>query len=121
MATVVNGRAGIWGQTPIAGGRGRAALTRLLDQLLDLLQRVLALLRPRFFLVGNQLDLLEARHTPRKVRKVEILARGTAERRLQDHFARVLAIDPVDELLRGFRVGPALDDRAPFHRGIGAL
>src|SRR6476659_4132242 len=107
MATVVNGRAGIWGQAPIAGGRARTALARLLDQLLDLLQRVLALFRPRLFLVGNELDLLEAGHASGKVRQVEILARRTAERRLQDHFARVLAIDPVDELLRGFGVRPA--------------
>src|SRR5690349_12638245 len=82
MLTVVNGRARRSGDARRRRGVP-LPLARFLDEFLDLLQGFLALFGPRLFFVVDQLDRVERRHAARKLRQVEVLARGAAEGRLQ--------------------------------------
>src|SRR5579885_1599514 len=85
-------------------------LPRLLDDVLDLLQRLRALGGPAFLVVLDELDRRHRRHVAGQLAEVDVRAGRAAEGRLQDHLARGLGVDEVDERIGGLRVRPALDD-----------
>src|SRR6185295_14132863 len=91
------------------------------DDVLDLLRGFGAFLDPGVLVVVDELDLIELRHLPGKLRQIEILPRRPAEREAQDCLAHVLARHIVDELLGGFGVRTALDDRDAFNLRHGAI
>src|ERR1043165_4943851 len=94
---------------------------RALDDLLNLLRGLDALLDPIVLVVIDELDLFELRHRAGKLGGIEVLPRGPAEREFQDRLAHVLARHIVDKLLGVLGVRPALDDGNAFHLRDGAV
>jgi len=86
----------------------RRASARLLDRFLDAPHRLATLGCPASLVVLHELDVGKARHLARELGQVEVLARRTAERVLEDQLTNVLAVNVVDELAGVRRVGPPL-------------
>src|SRR5476651_2174932 len=84
-------------------------LARVLQRVLDLLHGLGARVGPLLLVVIHELDRRERRQAARQLRQVEVAARRAAERGFQDHLARFLAVDVVDEDLGVVGVGSALD------------
>src|ERR1043166_8735647 len=90
-------------------------LSRLANEVLDLLQSLGAARAPSVLVVGDELHVLERRHLPRQACQIEILARGATEGKAQDGLAHVVAGDVIDEGFRRRRIGPAFDDGDALH------
>src|SRR5215831_19376804 len=61
-----------------------ATLAAVLEDVLDLLERLGALVRPACLVVFDQLDLRHRRHAARQLGEIDVAPRRASERRLQD-------------------------------------
>src|SRR5215470_14725523 len=72
-----------------------ATLAAVLDDVLDLLEGLGALLGPAFLVVLGELDRRHRRHAARQLGEVDVAAGRAAVSRLQDHLTRGLGVDEV--------------------------
>src|SRR5262245_60535790 len=74
-----------------------ATLAGVLQDVLDALERLGALLRPAFLVVLREFHRRHRRHAARQLAEIDVAARRPPEGRLEDGLAHVLAVDEVDE------------------------